>query len=403
MDLEADLVNIVRTTVVDPKTGEPKAVKVPVVPKFVARKLDVPDLRQAQADFGAAVARPGGAADRPRFAVSGRQRRRYDGARQSLSFQVSANTEALTVSTVPPRPHDPARAGDSSDARDARRRRSEVLANYSMPARMSGTYATDHGARKLVLSALSVKDNKQWLSIDKAGTDFQVLLPPEGPPTAQGELQLAADGAAWSDVARKLGGAAEDPNAVKLVRAMIEGTLKLADPPAGSAPAGSTDVAADVHVTQLTLAGQSQPGQSGQPAPPAPGVQNESIDLTLRVGAEPGFSRIKVSQCDAIGSVFTAHVPDRRRLAHDRHRQGRRPRVDAPEAAATDGHAGSAGRGQGAGVARRPLPAEAGGGGGAGRGGGQAGHAARAIGTRGVASGRRPAGQADGGQARRHL
>ena len=201
--------------------------------------------------------------------------------------------DALTVSTIPANPAIAA---------------SEILSSYSLLAAVNGAYASDHGASRVDITALSVRDNKQALTLAKAGEgSISLVTPVTGLPEATGGVSFAVDLAFWNNLLQKLASSTEQASSttapsqlvenaaeahpMKLTKGHLEGVVQLA-----SALAGSHALSLDMDATQLTAAGEG------------PGIVNEGLHLAGKAAASDDFSRLTVSSLDTTGSVLTAHV-----------------------------------------------------------------------------------------------
>ena len=90
-----------------------------------------------------------------------------------------------------------------------------VLDNYSLGVEVAGSYGGGGDATRLVLSPLGLSDNRNWISLSRAGQDnIEVVLPKAGgAPVAKGPLQLGIELVPVNDISA---GCADPAAAVQL-------------------------------------------------------------------------------------------------------------------------------------------------------------------------------------------
>lgn len=162
----------------------------------------------------------------------------------------------------------------------------QVLNGYDLSLETAANYASTAQGASLAVTRLSLTDNQSIVSLTKpADQDLAVVLPTSGDPQAKGDIHLAADLARLNGIARAIKGpqiSAQGGDEATLRSGKLQGDVSLAQ-----AGPGQIQLTGKIDVTSVTFA-------RGNATP----VQNQNVQLALKVLANHDLSQIEVPQLD---------------------------------------------------------------------------------------------------------
>ena len=157
----------------------------------------------------------------------------------------------------------------------------KVLTGDTLNFEAQGGYGADGGRKNVQLTKLALSDTQGLVSVKKSvDSDFSLLLPVSGNPTARGSIELAADLKRLNEVAQAMSAphvAAKDPTGMELQSGKLAGRLALAQ-----ANNELISITGDLGVTQITVGNASS----------AP-IKDEKIQIALKASANHDLSDIE--------------------------------------------------------------------------------------------------------------